>query len=72
MFFGALADIAGAEKIELQNIEDTEKLKEVLLRQYPLLKNKSYRIAVNKNLITKTQKLYDGDTAALLPPFAGG
>lgn len=72
LFFGALAEIAGEGKVEFQYLEDTEKLKEQLILEYPLLKNKSYSIAVNKVLITKKQKLNEGDTIALLPPFAGG
>ena len=72
LFFGALAEIAGKGKVEFQYSEDTEKLKEQLILKYPLLKNKSYSIAVNKILITKKQKLNQGDTIALLPPFAGG
>ena len=72
LFFGALADISGAGKIEFQYSEDTEKLNEQLIIKYPLLKNKNYRIAVNKVLINKTQLLNEGDTVALLPPFAGG
>lgn len=72
LFFGGLADISGAGQIEFQYSEDTEKLNEQLIIKYPLLKNKNYRIAVNKILINKTQLLNEGDTIAFLPPFAGG
>jgi molybdopterin synthase sulfur carrier subunit len=72
LFFGALAEITGKVKVEFQYFEDTEKLSEQLLREYPLLNNKTYSIAVNKVLIAKKQSLNEGDTIALLPPFAGG
>ena len=72
LFFGALADVTGAGQIEFQYSEDTEQLNEQLIIKYPLLKNKNYRIAVNKVLINETQLLNGGDTIALLPPFAGG
>jgi molybdopterin synthase sulfur carrier subunit len=72
LFFGALTETTSTEKTEFQNISDTETLKQQLLHHYPSLKNKTYRIAVNKILITENQLLNEGDTIALLPPFAGG
>ena len=57
-----------------QNI--TPKIKQeiidYLVKKYPFLNNKTYRIAVNKKLITGKEQLNEGDTIALLPPFAGG
>ncbi|MES2591189.1 MAG: MoaD/ThiS family protein [Bacteroidota bacterium] len=72
LFFGALKEITGSEKIDLQNIKDTEEVNEQLLQRYPLLKQKIYRIALNKKLIIKNELLNEGDIIALLPPFAGG
>lgn len=72
LFFGLLAEVTGTERIELQNVKDTNALIEILTQQYPSLLNKKYRIAVNKKLISINQSLSTGDTIALLPPFAGG
>jgi len=72
LFFGALAEASGTLKIEIKNIHDTETLQIQLIQQYPVLKNKTFRIAVNKILINGKQQLNEGDTIALLPPFAGG
>jgi sulfur-carrier protein len=72
LFFGELATIVGVEKMELQNIADTISLNEFILEKYPSLKNKTYRIAVNRELISGKYDLKNGDEVALLPPFAGG
>jgi molybdopterin synthase sulfur carrier subunit len=72
LFFGMLAEVTGIDKMEVENITDTDSLVDYLVKSYPLLKNKTYRIAVNKKLITGKEALSEGDTIALLPPFAGG
>ncbi|MGB3946808.1 MAG: MoaD/ThiS family protein [Bacteroidia bacterium] len=72
LFFGMLAEAAGTNEVEVENITDTDALVDYIVKQYPLLNNKTYRIAVNKKLITSKEQLNEGDTIALLPPFAGG
>lgn len=72
LFFGMLAEATGTDKMEVENLTDTNALIDYLIKKYPLLKNKTYRIAVNKKLITGKEALSEGDTIALLPPFAGG
>lgn len=72
LFFGMLAEVTGTDKVEVENLSDTDTLIDYLIKKYPLLKNKTYRIAVNKKLITGKEALNEGDTIALLPPFAGG
>ena len=69
-----LAEAAGTNEVEVEvkNITDTDALVDYIVKQYPLLNNKTYRIAVNKKLITSKEQLNEGDTIALLPPFAGG
>ncbi|HKC68954.1 MAG TPA: MoaD/ThiS family protein [Bacteroidia bacterium] len=72
LFFGELAEIAGTSKITVQHITDTASLYAYLFEQYPTLKNRTYRLAVNKNVINEKQHLKNGDEVALLPPYAGG
>jgi molybdopterin synthase sulfur carrier subunit len=72
LFFGELAEIAGASKIAVQNMEDTTSLSEWMTEKYPTLKNRTYRIAVNKEVISEKRNLKTGDEVALLPPYAGG
>jgi molybdopterin converting factor subunit 1 len=72
LFFGELAEIAGTKAISVEDIEDTVYLKEYISKQYPKLKNRTYRMAVNKELVNEKQLLHHGDEIALLPAFAGG
>jgi len=72
LFFGELAEVAGASKMAVQNIEDTQSLTEWMVGKYPALKNRTYRVAVNKEVISGKQSLKNGDEVALLPPYAGG
>jgi len=42
------------------------------IQQYPVLKNKSFKIAVNQQMATNNTVINENDEIALLPPFAGG
>ncbi|MFI5140807.1 MAG: MoaD/ThiS family protein [Bacteroidia bacterium] len=72
LFFGELAEVAGANKMAVQNMEDTTSLTKWMLEKYPVLKNRTYRVAVNKEVINEKRNLNNGDEVALLPPYAGG
>lgn len=71
-FFGLLADTIGKSQLDLQGVENTNSLRQVLFTDYPELKNCQFIIAVEKKIIKQNQKLNPGDEVALLPPFAGG
>ncbi|MGH1339766.1 MAG: MoaD/ThiS family protein [Aureispira sp.] len=47
-------------------------LTQQLYQQYPILQEKSFRIAVNRRLVVENEVLTASDEVALLPPFAGG
>jgi molybdopterin converting factor subunit 1 len=72
LFFGELAEISGTKKVSVQDIEDTFCLKEYISKQHPKLKDRTYRMAVNKELVSEKQILHHGDEIALLPAYAGG
>ena len=56
----------------LENQKDVESVEKHLGAIYPDLKNYTFRIALNEELISDSQVLKDGDVLALMPPFAGG
>lgn len=72
-YFGMLTEVTEKTEEFLQTKKSSvSELVEKLTDQYPDLKNKDFKVAVN-------QKIVDGDYAinseveiALLPPFAGG
>ena len=70
--FGVLADVAGKAEVQLQNINDTDSLKEKIVVDFPKLKKHSFVVAVYKKIANGNEMLNNGDVVALLPPFAGG
>ena len=72
LFFGELAEIAGTKSTTLSDLHDTIALKDYIHLNYPRLNDKTFTMALNKELVTEKQLLKNGDEIALLPPYAGG
>jgi molybdopterin converting factor small subunit len=72
MLFGQLADLAGTGSLEVDDVADTAALQQQLHRRIPALAGATYRIAVNKTVVTQNTHLTGDVTVALLPPFSGG
>lgn len=72
LLFGAVADIVGKSSFVMPTPSSTDELKEQLEADYPALKNISYVVAVNKQMVTASTALEPNATVALLPPFSGG
>jgi molybdopterin synthase sulfur carrier subunit len=70
--FGAIADITGKKSFEMEGINSTQQLVQVLEEKYPLLKTVQYAIAVDKEVIQEHINLSGNVTIAILPPFSGG
>jgi sulfur-carrier protein len=70
--FGQLEDIMQANEIAVESVADTEALLQLLFEKYPALKEKKFKIAVNKKMIEEKTMLQSNDEIALLPPFSGG
>jgi molybdopterin synthase sulfur carrier subunit len=71
LFFGPLIDIAGKEKMSLE-AKSVNDAKVQLERNFPELIGRTYRFALNQEIIYGDFPLKNGDELALLPPFAGG
>ena len=73
-YFGQLAEVfeTSEETRDLENINVTDLIKEIS-SGYDL-DHIPYQIAINQKIIDRNAQvnLNDGDTVALLPPFAGG
>lgn len=70
--FGSLTEVIKNQKIDLNEVNDTDALKTYLEHTFPALKQRKYKLALNKNLIQDKQSLHAGDTVAIMPPFSGG
>lgn len=69
--FGKIAELS-SDKIILDNVVDTNSLKQRLEQQYPALINIKYAIAVDKKIVSGNVSINETSTIALLPPFSGG
>jgi molybdopterin converting factor small subunit len=72
ILFGQLGDIAGRQAMEIEYAADTRELVQKVHDSFPELADITYRIAVEKKIITDNTALQDETTVALLPPFSGG
>jgi sulfur-carrier protein len=70
--FGKIADITASKTIQLQDITSTATLREKLEATYPALRGMSYKIAIDKKVISTETAIHEGAEIALLPPFSGG
>ena len=61
-----------SEEIALDSTLTVEQLKINLLEQYPVLKNKTYQVAVNEEFVKDDAIVEQNDTVALIPPVSGG
>ncbi|MBI2281368.1 MAG: MoaD/ThiS family protein [Bacteroidetes bacterium] len=61
------------EKVEIFSQQiSVALLVELLLKKYPNLNLKSFKIAVNQSVAENAALINENDEIALLPPFAGG
>ncbi len=74
LLFGALTEITGksAISLETEQIQEVQHLYTYLIKEYPALKGKPFRYAVNQTIVQANHPLREGDEVALLPPFSGG
>lgn len=72
LFFGPLVDVTGIRTLILQQVTDTDSLRQQLHARYPTLINAQYLLAVDKQITKENTALKDNETVALLPPYAGG
>lgn len=73
--FGITKDILGAAEKELETQDDLKvgQLKRILEENFPpLVKLKSYFIAVNEEYAEDDQTIVNTDEVALIPPVSGG
>ena len=80
LFFAKLRELFGTNQVDVTFTEPNNKVSDVLaaLRQKgevwaeELNENKSFRIAVNQEMVTEDVMINEGDEMALFPPVTGG
>lgn len=74
-YFGQLVEITNTTQEFYQFDLDDSVLNTIelsILEKYPHLKETTYNIAVNQQIVSKNHLIKNGDELAFLPPFAGG
>jgi molybdopterin converting factor small subunit len=69
--YGQLKQITGASEI-IANATDTDGLMREVAARFPLLKNLTCLIAVDRNIVQTNTAIKAGQELALLPPYSGG
>lgn len=72
LLFGQLKERLGADFIEVDGAVDSDLLIVKLKSEFPVLSEISFRLAVDKNLVSEKVVLSEKSEVALLPPFSGG
>lgn len=80
LFFAKLRELFETNQVDVTFTESNNKVSDVLaaLRQKgevwaeELNENKSFRIAVNQEMVTEDVMINEGDEMALFPPVTGG
>jgi len=75
LFFGNLTDAVPSSTLDWdwngQRFAVVDLLQSLYVN-YPKLKGKTFRVAVNQQFVETNFALTDGDEVALMPPFSGG
>ena len=74
MYYGMLAELTGQsdEAFVIGEQLTVGQLRTQIVEKYPLLRDKKFKIAVNKQIVEDFGLVSDQAEIALLPPFAGG
>lgn len=73
LFFGELADLTGQKEVNEEHDKTWPEFMENVILKYPLLKDKKYKVALNRRIVNNDSiELKSGDEIAFLPPFSGG
>lgn len=74
LYFGPLGEIAGkeSEQLDIQALTNVQAIKKFVTDKYPDMKNHSFAVAVNQEIVEEEHLIDSESEIAFLPPFAGG
>ncbi len=71
-FFGQLADLTKSDAIFLDDLADTDLVKERVLELYPSLQQTTFMMALNNEIVHEKIIISENSIIAFMPPFSGG
>jgi molybdopterin converting factor subunit 1 len=72
MFFGQLTEATGVSSVMVEEVDNTDKLVQMMKQRYPALESSTYMIAVNNAMVAENSIVTPGSKVAFMPPFSGG
>ncbi len=72
LLFGQIMDLTQCPSLTLEDLPDTDSLKDILLERYPALSTLPFVVSLGKKAISTNTPLSPASVVALLPPFSGG
>lgn len=70
--FGILAEKLLQSEFKFPYQKDSDELLKALNKEYPVLQQLKFSLAVNKQMVQENIRLKGNEEIALLPPFSGG
>ncbi|MCX2575302.1 MoaD/ThiS family protein [Pedobacter sandarakinus] len=70
--FGKITDFAKPQTLLVNNVNNSDELKNHLEERFPELRQIKYKLAVNEALVQTNVPVPENATVAILPPFSGG
>lgn len=69
---GICSEITGTPKLEINPVDNVNKLKEYLISSYPELATYPFKVSINSKLAVGGEKLTDKDVILIFGAYAGG
>lgn len=70
--FGIVAEKIKSSEFYLEDVENTQLLRDLLRTRFPELAGTKYSVSINRKLVHEDVSIDSGSEVALLPPFSGG
>lgn len=74
LYFAEIKEILkkAQEDIVLEKAVTVQQFESFLFERYPQINNKKFQVAVNEEIVQKSDFINPNDTVALIPPVSGG
>lgn len=72
LFFGQLTDFTKCTSSDMEGVETTDELKEIIFERFPELESAKFVLALNNEIVLENTVIKDNSKLAFMSPFSGG